>query len=157
MTAWLSLGSNLQDPSFQLRNALRHLEMDPGIQVLRSSSLTRSKAYGKQDQPDFYNQMVEIETEYDPNELLERMLKLETRLGRVREERWGPRVIDIDILLYGTLELQSPSLTVPHPDFHRRRFVLELLNEVEPELWHPVLNQTVAQLLDELKTAKEPK
>jgi 2-amino-4-hydroxy-6-hydroxymethyldihydropteridine diphosphokinase len=131
--------------------------MDPGIQVLRSSSLTRSKAYGKQDQPDFYNQMVEIETEYDPNELLERMLKLETRLGRVREERWGPRVIDIDILLYGTLELQSPSLTVPHPDFHRRRFVLELLNEVEPELWHPVLNQTVAQLLDELKTAKEPK
>ncbi len=157
MTAWLSLGSNLQNPSFQVRNALRHLEMDPGIQVLRRSSLARSKAYGKQDQPDFYNQMVEIETEYSPNELLDRMLELETRLGRVREERWGPRVIDIDILLYGALALQNSKLIVPHPDFHRRRFVLELLNEMEPELWHPVLNQTVAQLLEELNTSKESK
>ncbi|NLW19344.1 MAG: 2-amino-4-hydroxy-6-hydroxymethyldihydropteridine diphosphokinase [Candidatus Cloacimonetes bacterium] len=155
MTAWLSLGSNLQDPGFQVQNALRHLEAYPGIRVLRKSSLMRSKAYGKEDQPDFFNQMVEIDTEYEPNELLERMLELEAKLGRVREERWGPRVIDIDILLYGSLEIQSPSLTLPHPDFHRRCFVLELLSEVEPELWHPVLNKTVSQLLDELNCLKE--
>lgn len=155
MTAWLSLGSNLQDPGFQVQNALQHLELYPGIKVLRKSSLARSKAYGKEDQPDFYNQMVEIDTEYPPKELLDRILELETRLGRVRKERWGPRVIDIDILLYGNLEIESPSLTLPHPDFHRRCFVLELLNEVEPELRHPVLDKTVSQLLDEMNCLKE--
>ena len=150
MTAWLCLGSNQKKPRAQGQKAVRILAADPKIRVLRKSSLVRTKAYGKEDQPDFRNQVIEIDTKYSPLDLLQKGLAVETEMGRVRNERWGPRVIDIDILLYEDEEMQTMSLTLPHPDFHNRRFVLELLCEVDPELKHPVLNKTMAQLLEEL-------
>ena len=150
MTAWLCLGSNQMKPRAQVQKAVRILAADPKIRVLRKSSLVRTKAYGKEDQPDFRNQVIEIDTKYSPLDLLQKGLAVETEMGRVRNERWGPRVIDIDILLYEDEEMQTMSLTLPHPDFHTRRFVLELLCEVDPELKHPVLNKTMAKLLEEL-------
>ena len=150
MTAWLCLGSNQMKPRAQVQKAVRILAADPKIRVLRKSSLMRTKAYGKEDQPDFRNQVIEIDTKYSPLDLLQKGLVVETEMGRVRKERWGPRVIDIDILLYEDEEIQTMSLTLPHPDFHNRRFVLELLCEVDPELKHPVLNKTMAKLLEEL-------
>ncbi|HOR03652.1 MAG TPA: 2-amino-4-hydroxy-6-hydroxymethyldihydropteridine diphosphokinase [Candidatus Syntrophosphaera sp.] len=150
MTAWLCLGSNQMKPRAQVQKAVRILATDPKIRVLRKSSLVRTKAYGKEDQPDFRNQVIEIDTKYSPLDLLQKGLVVETEMGRVRNERWGPRVIDIDILLYEDEEIQTMSLTLPHPDFHNRRFVLELLCEVDPELKHPVLNKTMAKLLEEL-------
>lgn len=150
MTAWLCLGSNQMKPHAQVQKAVRILAADPKIRVLRKSSLVRTKAYGKEDQPDFRNQVIEIDTKYSPLDLLQKGLVVETEMGRVRKERWGPRVIDIDILLYEDEEMQTMSLTLPHPDFHNRRFVLELLCEVDPELKHPVLNKTMAKLLEEL-------
>jgi 2-amino-4-hydroxy-6-hydroxymethyldihydropteridine diphosphokinase len=150
MTAWLCLGSNQMKPRAQVQKAVRILAADPKIRVLRKSSLVRTKAYGKEDQPDFRNQVIEIDTKYSPLDLLQKGLAVETEMGRVRKERWGPRVIDIDILLYEDEEMQTMSLTLPHPDFHNRRFVLELLCEVDPELKHPVLNKTMAKLLEEL-------
>lgn len=150
MTAWLCLGSNQMKPRAQVQKAVRILAADPKIRVLRKSSLMRTKAYGKEDQPDFRNQVIEIDTKYSPLDLLQKGLVVETEMGRVRKERWGPRVIDIDILLYEDEEMQTMSLTLPHPDFHNRRFVLELLCEVDPELKHPVLNKTMAKLLEEL-------
>lgn len=150
MTAWLCLGSNQMKPRAQVQKAVRILATDPKIRVLRKSSLVRTKAYGKEDQPDFRNQVIEIDTKYSPLDLLQKGLVVETEMGRVRKKRWGPRVIDIDILLYEDEEIQTMSLTLPHPDFHNRRFVLELLCEVDPELKHPVLNKTMAKLLEEL-------
>lgn len=150
MTAWLCLGSNQMKPRAQVQKAVRILAADPKIRVLRKSSLMRTKAYGKEDQPDFRNQVIEIDTKYSPLNLLQKGLTVETEMGRMRKERWGPRVIDIDILLYEDEEMQTMSLTLPHPDFHNRRFVLELLCEVDPELKHPVLNKTMAKLLEEL-------
>lgn len=150
MTAWLCLGSNQMKPRAQVQKAVRILAADPKIRVLRKSSLVRTKAYGKEDQPDFRNQVIEIDTKYSPLDLLQKGLVVETEMGRMRKERWGPRVIDIDILLYEDEEMQTMSLTLPHPDFHNRRFVLELLCEVDPELKHPVLNKTMAKLLEEL-------
>jgi 2-amino-4-hydroxy-6-hydroxymethyldihydropteridine diphosphokinase len=150
MTAWLCLGSNQMKPRAQVQKAVRILAADPKIRVLRKSSLVRTKAYGKEDQPDFRNQVIEIDTKYSPLDLLQKGLTVETEMGRMRKERWGPRVIDIDILLYEDEEMQTMSLTLPHPDFHNRRFVLELLCEVDPELKHPVLNKTMAKLLEEL-------
>jgi len=155
MTAWLCLGSNQMKPRAQVQKAVRILAADPKIRVLRKSSLVRTKAYGKEDQPDFRNQVIEIDTKYSPLDLLQKGLVVETEMGRVRKERWGPRVIDIDILLYEDEEMQTMSLTLPHPDFHNRRFVLELLCEVDPELKHPVLNKTMAKLLKELGHAGE--
>lgn len=155
MTAWLCLGSNQMKPRAQVQKAVRILAADPKIRVLRKSSLVRTKAYGKEDQPDFRNQVIEIDTKYSPLDLLQKGLVVETEMGRVRNERWGPRVIDIDILLYEDEEMQTMSLTLPHPDFHNRRFVLELLCEVDPELKHPVLNKTMAKLLKELGHAGE--
>lgn len=155
MIAWLCLGSNQLKPRIQVQKAVRILCADPKIRITRKSSLVRTEAYGNEDQPDFRNQVIEIETQYSPLDLLQKSLTVEMEMGRVRKERWGPRVIDIDILMYEDEVMQGMSLTLPHPDFHQRRFVLELLCEIEPELRHPVLNKSMAQLLEELEANEE--
>ncbi|MCB5246622.1 MAG: 2-amino-4-hydroxy-6-hydroxymethyldihydropteridine diphosphokinase [Candidatus Cloacimonetes bacterium] len=150
MIAWLCLGSNQLKPRTQVQKAVRILAADPKIHILEKSSLVRTEAYGKEDQPDFRNQVVKIETKYSPLDLLQKALTVEMEMGRARKERWGPRVIDIDILMQGDEVMQTMSLTLPHPDFHNRRFVLELLCEIDPQLRHPVLDKTMAELLSEL-------
>lgn len=157
MIAWLCIGSNQLKPRTQVQKAVRILSADPKIRVIEKSSLVRTEAYGNEDQPDFRNQVIEIETKYSPLDLLQKGLTVEMEMGRARKERWGPRVIDIDILMFEDEVMQTISLTLPHPDFHRRRFVLELLCEIDPELRHPVLDKTMAELLSDLDAEEEQK
>ena len=150
MKAHLCLGANLGKPRVQINHALRLLASDPQIRLLRKSSLVKTMPYGRKDQPEFWNQVVEIDTDYDPGALLKVLLYAEAKLGRVRREKWGPRHIDLDILLCGDLVENSPELVLPHPDLHNRRFALQLLNELIPDQQHPVLHKSIATLLAEL-------
>ena len=155
MTAYLCLGSNLSHPRAQLNKARKLLAVEPGTKVLRASSVRKSQPYGKSDQPCFWNQVLEIQTSLSPQELLKWLLAMENAMGRVRREKWGPRIIDLDILFYEDLVLQTSELILPHPDLHNRRFALRLLNELAPDLIHPVFKKSVATLLRGLDAAKE--
>jgi len=116
----------------------------------RVSSVIETEPVGRTDQPRFLNAVAELETTLPPAELLERLLGVERDLGRVRSERWGPRTIDLDLLLYGDLELRTRLLTIPHPELHRRRFVLEGLAELCPGRAVPGLGRTIRDLRDTL-------
>ena len=115
--------------------------------LLAVSSLYETAAWGKEDQPAFLNQALELETSLGARQLIRRILKLEKQMGRVRDEKYGPRLIDIDILLYGSEVHHYPLLKVPHPELPNRRFALLPLQEIAPELLHPVLQKTISQLL----------
>lgn len=132
-TAYLSLGSNLGDRPGYLAGAVRGLEA-AHTHVLRVSSVYETAPWGKTDQPAFLNMAVAIETILSPHELLRHILSVEQSLGRVRMERWGPRTVDIDLLLFGQERLASPDLEVPHPRMAERAFVLVPLLEIAPHL-----------------------
>lgn len=132
--AWLVLGANLGDPAAQLAEAIRRIAAHPDISVVSQSSVLATKPWGKTDQPDFANQAVEIETALKPMELLDVLLDTELAMGRIREEVWGPRVIDIDIIAYDRFEIRTARLTLPHPYAHERDFVLIPLAEIAPEI-----------------------
>lgn len=133
-TAFLGLGSNLGDRQEHLLQALRGLAADPAIKIVRGSSVYESRPVGVTAQPDFLNMVVEIGTSHPPLSLLAACLGLEARLGRERRERWGPRVIDIDVLAYDQLRWNDDRLVLPHPRMHERSFVLTPLMEIAPEL-----------------------
>jgi 2-amino-4-hydroxy-6-hydroxymethyldihydropteridine diphosphokinase len=131
--AYLGLGSNLGDRHHNLESAVAALDRTPGIRVTRVSTFRITPPYGVQDQPAFLNGVAEIETELEPLALLVAVKGIEAELGRVPSYRWGPRVIDIDILLYDRLRWESPELTIPHPGILERSFVMEPLAELAPE------------------------
>ncbi|MDP9303375.1 MAG: 2-amino-4-hydroxy-6-hydroxymethyldihydropteridine diphosphokinase [Actinomycetota bacterium] len=137
--AFVGLGSNLGDPEELIASALELLAGEEGIEVLAVSILRETDPVGFEDQPRFLNGAAELATELAPRELLERLLAIERRLGRIRGEgpRFGPRTIDLDLLLYGGETVQEPGLTLPHPRLHERRFVLEPLAELDPALEVP--------------------
>lgn len=137
--AFVGLGSNLGDPEELIRSALELLGAEAGIEVVGVSSLRETDPVGYEDQPRFLNGAAELATELPPQELLERLLAIERRLGRVRGEgpRFGPRTIDLDLLLYGHETVEDPGLTLPHPRLHERRFALEPLAELDPALEVP--------------------
>lgn len=143
--AFLGLGSNLGDRAVTLSAALGLLA-GGDLRITRESRVYESPPWGKTDQPAFLNQVVEVDTTLAPEALLARCQKIEDALGRVRRERWGPRTIDIDILLYDDLMIQTPDLVVPHPDLRRRAFVLVPLAEVAPDLRLPT-GETVGDVL----------
>ncbi len=145
-TTFLLLGANLGNPLTTLQRANEILEEKVGV-ILQKSKIYRTAAWGKTDQPDFLNQVIKLKTSLQPHKLMQSILGIELELGRVREEKYGPRIIDIDILFYDDLILDEPHLTIPHPRISERRFVLEPLNEIAPTLIHPVFNQTIHQLL----------
>ncbi|ODT50320.1 2-amino-4-hydroxy-6-hydroxymethyldihydropteridine diphosphokinase [Devosia sp. 63-57] len=132
--AWLSLGANIGDPSAQLAEAISRLDAHPDITVVAQSQVIRTKAWGKTDQPDFANMAAAVETALEPIDLLHVALDIERDMGRVRHEVWGPRLIDIDIIAYERVEMQTGRLTLPHPFAHQRDFVLVPLREIAPDV-----------------------
>ena len=131
--AHIGLGSNQDDPVRQVRQALQELGGLARTQLLASSSLYRTAPVGKVDQPDFINAVAMLDTALSPRELLQELLALEARHGRVRSERNGPRTLDLDLLLLGDLVLHEPGLELPHPRMHERAFVLLPLEQVSPD------------------------
>jgi 2-amino-4-hydroxy-6-hydroxymethyldihydropteridine diphosphokinase len=149
-TAFVGIGSNLGERESQLCRAIELLGAEDGIEVVAISSLRETEPVGPVEQGPFLNGAVQIATDLAPRELLERLLAIEQTMGRVRSERWGPRTIDLDLLLYGELVLDEPGLTVPHPRLAERRFALEPLSELDPSLTIPG-SGPVAALLTELE------
>lgn len=146
--AWLSLGSNLGDSMQQLATAVTLIGSDVELtQVHRLSPVYRTKAWGNTEQPDFLNMAVELRTALPAAELMQSLLAVERKMGRERLEKWGPRTIDIDLLFYRDETIREPQLQVPHPLLHERRFVLLPMNDLSPELIHPVLGKSIARLL----------
>lgn len=156
---YLSLGSNLGKREDNLKTAFE-LIAGHGGRIQAVSSIYQTAAWGKTDQPDFLNEVIEVKSILKPLELLNHLLEIEKQLGRVRIEKWGARTIDIDILYMGATVLQSDRLTIPHPGIPSRRFVLEPLCEIAPDFLHPVLLKTNALLLlaceDDLVVTKTP-
>jgi 2-amino-4-hydroxy-6-hydroxymethyldihydropteridine diphosphokinase len=138
-TAFVGIGSNLGEPERQIASALDQLAAEEGIELVAVSSLRETEPVGYLDQPNFLNGAAQVETELPARELLERLLAIEARLGRVRGEgpRFGPRTIDLDLLVYGDETIDEPGLTLPHPRLAERRFALEPVAELAPELEIP--------------------
>lgn len=147
--AYLALGSNQGDRAKLLASARAMLEA-PGLRIAAASRVYESAPWGVVDQPPFLNQVVEVETTLSPRELLERCREVEAHLGRVRATRWGPRTIDVDILLYGANRVSEPDLVIPHPQLPNRAFVLVPLAELDAGLRPPGGGATIGELLDGL-------
>ena len=145
---YLSLGSNLGDREAHLRNAIARLQTR-GC-VISISSLYETEPVEFSDQGWFLNCAVALETTETPQQLMATILNIERELGRQRTQKKGPRIIDIDILLFSDKIIESSQLTVPHPAMHQRRFVLQPLADIAPEAWHPQLKKTIRELRDAL-------
>ncbi len=143
-TAYIGIGSNLGDRLDLMRRAVDDLRQQEGIVVADRSSVYESPGIGFEEQPDYLNAVISVQTDLAPSELLETMLCVEKRLGRTREKKWGPRTIDLDLLLYGDLIISEPGLVVPHPHMMERGFVLLPLCEINPRLLHPVQGLPIA-------------
>ncbi len=134
---YIGLGSNQGDKIKNLSDALGAMRSIGDIRIIKVSSLYINEPWGYLNQPDFINQVAEIETDLAPRELLNQLQNIEIKMGRQRREKWGPRLIDLDILLYGSEEVNTPELAIPHPYMRERLFVLLPLQEINPELIFP--------------------
>jgi len=151
-TAYVALGSNVGECEEYLQSAVQSLEARTETSVERISKFMETKPYGYVEQDDFLNGMVELKTLLTPEELLNVLHEIEEAAGRERTVRWGPRTLDLDIILYDDLVLDSEQLVIPHMDMQNRDFVLVPLMELAPNLRHPILNKTIAQLKNELES-----
>jgi 2-amino-4-hydroxy-6-hydroxymethyldihydropteridine diphosphokinase len=146
--SYLLIGGNQGDRLARLATA-RSLITEAGGRILLASTLYETAAWGKADQPDFVNQALEVANSRDAPAWLLTLLTIEERMGRQRVEKYGPRIIDIDILFFNNSIIREPGLTIPHPEIQNRRFALTPLEEIAPFLIHPVLQKTIRQLLAE--------
>lgn len=153
--AYIGIGSNLGSAITNCRQAIALLNEHPKIKVISRSSFYETEPVGPQDQNWFINAVVEIKTDLEPLSLLDALLAIEVEMGRIREEKWGPRIIDLDILLYGNLTLNNSRLEIPHPEMIYRRFVLAPLAELTPNSIHPTVKKSIQQLLSELPEDKK--
>ncbi|MBP8613163.1 MAG: 2-amino-4-hydroxy-6-hydroxymethyldihydropteridine diphosphokinase [Candidatus Atribacteria bacterium] len=150
---FIAIGSNLGDREKNIIDAI-NLLIANGVDVKNISSIIETKPYGNVKQPDFLNCVVDAYTALPPRMLLETLKAIEKQLGRTRTIHWGPRTIDLDIIFYDELVIDTSDLKIPHPDMQNRLFVLEPLNQLAPNFVHPVLNKTVRELLVELRSKK---
>ncbi|OGC10835.1 2-amino-4-hydroxy-6-hydroxymethyldihydropteridine diphosphokinase [candidate division WOR-1 bacterium RIFOXYC2_FULL_37_10] len=148
---YLGLGSNVGDKEEYIEQAVFLIGKIKGVDILRRSSNYETEPEGGVDQPFFINAVIEIKTAFSPHKLLEELQTIENALGREREVEWGPRTIDIDILLYGNNVISDDTLQIPHQLMHERLFVLQPLKELSPRLVHPILEKTIISLYDERK------
>jgi len=148
ITAYLLIGGNLGNRKENLHEAIALINKECGT-LTRSSSIYETEAWGKTDQPSFLNQALEITTPLNARQLLRKILKIEKAMGRVRKEKLGPRIIDIDILFFENEIHDLRFLKIPHPEMQNRRFVLVPLAEINPEFQHPVFKKTIKELLEE--------
>jgi 2-amino-4-hydroxy-6-hydroxymethyldihydropteridine diphosphokinase len=151
VTAYLLLGSNLGKREWYLDQAVRLISEEAGA-IVATSSTYETAAWGKTDQPGFLNRAIGIETKLTPIALLNKVLAIEKSLGRIREEKWGARFIDIDIILYGNEVVSiADELQIPHPHMQNRKFVMQPLVEIAPHLKHPILKISLTEILVNLK------
>ena len=150
MKAFVGLGSNLGERETMIRLALDDLSRLPSTRLVRASSLYDTEPVGDVEQPNFLNAVAQLETELTARQMLWNLLLVERRLGRVRTRHWGPRAIDLDLLLFGSAVVDEPDLKVPHPELIRRSFVLVPLVELDPLLVHPVTGETLVAHLSRL-------
>ena len=148
-TAHIALGSNLGDKAANLRRALELLD-ERGVEVVKVSTFICTEPYGVTDQPQFLNAVCQVRTSLEPLALLHTLLGIEQEMGRVRLRHWGERNIDLDLLLYEDVVMDTPELKLPHPDMQNRDFVLLPLFEIAPELIHPVLRKNIRELKEKL-------
>ena len=153
VAVFIGLGSNIGPKKKNLLRAARLITKTGRFKILKMSSPYISKAVGPV-QPDFINAVLKAETRLKPEETLRELKEIETLMGRKKTKRWGPRVIDLDILFYGGKTVRKKGLTIPHKELHKRGFVLAPLAEISPGLVHPVLKKTVKQLKNRLETCK---
>lgn len=148
--AYVALGSNMGDSKAHLDGAVEALQADEKVRVLKVADYIVTKPYGGVEQDDFVNSAMAIETLYSPEELLDRLHEIEADHARERMIHWGPRTLDLDILLYEDVMMDTPDLIIPHKDMHNREFVLKPMAEIAPYEKHPILGQTMEQLLKQL-------
>lgn len=154
---YAGLGSNRGNKSDNIKKALDMLNMADNASVLAVSSLYETEPEGYEDQDWFLNAAAKLKTTLSPVDLLKLFKEIEQAIGRHKSVRWGPREIDLDLLLYDELSFESPDLVIPHPRMHQRAFVLAPLAEIAKDVLHPVLDKTIGILLAELQTAKSVK
>jgi len=145
-TAYLLIGGNVGDRAANLQTALKRISETCGT-ITSTSSLYETAAWGNTNQPSFYNQAVVVTTPLSPVALMDQLLEIELEMGRIRTQKYGPRTIDLDILMIDELVISSEKLTIPHPQMQNRRFALLPLVEVAPTLTHPLLDQSIGVLL----------
>ncbi len=141
----LHIGSNLGNRTENIARAIASLQKRVGV-ITQQSAIYKTAAWGVENQPDFLNIALILETIMLPEEVLDAVLPIELEIGRIRNERWGPRLIDIDIMFYNDWRIDYPNLTIPHPRIHERNFVLIPLAEIIPHFVHPVLGRTILEL-----------
>ncbi len=146
---YIAFGSNIGDRGAAIEEALNLIEQNE-MKIVKKSKIYETEPYGYVDQPSFLNGAVEVETNLSCRDVLERLLSIENQIGRVREFKWGPRIIDLDIIFYNNEIFDEEDLKVPHPDMQSRDFVLRPLNDLCPDYVHPVLDKTIGELLGEL-------
>ena len=146
--AYITMGSNMGNKEENFKNAMKKIEEVSGIKIIKTSSLIVTEPWGNENQEEFLNAAIKVETYLTPRELMSELLRIEHELGRVREIKWGPRIIDLDIVLYDDIVSNDEFVILPHPLMHLRDFVLKPLNEIAPYALHPLKNKRIFELIE---------
>jgi dihydroneopterin aldolase/2-amino-4-hydroxy-6-hydroxymethyldihydropteridine diphosphokinase len=149
--AFIGIGSNLGDKEKNIEDAIRLISESGFTKIVKISSLYKTEPVGYVKQDWFVNAVIKVKTKLSPKELLDSLSEIEKDLGRERVKKWGPRIIDLDILFYDKLILNEEGVTIPHPHLHERNFVLKPFCKIEPEFIHPILNKSILMLYNELQ------